>query len=346
MRRARQGPAPTATTQVLPPTGACWRMSGLFDSARPSTWGDFSQNVLHTTSLESVCHLLRLRANCLNNKGLSTQKDHPGKALSLLTRVWIDDNLSPLHATCRISPTSFSVVPLVLKDDEQSHWLHFVSIDATAFEHWHAQHRQWLHPTESSYYESITSDVRRSSFLLGRIAAKSALTRQLGSMQPEAIEIRSGLYQAPIVCAAAANPAQVSIAHTRTMACALAFPATHPMGIDLEDILPDRSQAMEHILNPSLPWSKRAITMAHPGMFCGPLRKPSPRPSARVLPSIRLFEVRELMGVSASPLEGRYAHFGQFGFKSWTIGQRVLSLAYPKSCHLQCGNDAPTPPEA
>jgi len=67
------------------------------------------------------------------------------------------------------SPTSFSVVPLVLKDDEQSHWLHFVSIDATAFEHWHAQHRQWLHPTESSYYESITSDVSEALSYSGEL---------------------------------------------------------------------------------------------------------------------------------------------------------------------------------
>ena len=123
-------------------------------------------------------------------------------------------------------------------------------------------------------------------FLLGRIAAKSALTRQLGSMQPEAIEIRSGLFQAPIVCAAAANPAQVSIAHTRTMACALAFPATHPMGIDLEDILPDRSQAMERQCSESELAMVQALpsTVAHPWHILWTSRKPSPRPSARVLP--------------------------------------------------------------
>ena len=247
------------------------------------------------------------------------------------------------------SPTSFSIVSLVLKDDKQSHPLHFVRIDAAAFEHWHGQHRQWPHPKESSYYHSITSDVRRSSFLLGRVAAKSALIRQLGSMQPEAIEIKPGLFQAPIVCAAAANPVQVSIAHTRTMACALAFPATHPMGIDLEDILPDRSQAMERQCSESELAMVQALpsTVAHPWHVLWTSKEAlSKAIGTGFTTPIRLFEVRELMGVSASPLEGRYAHFGQFGFKSWTIGQRVLSLAYPKSCHLQCGNDAPTPPEA
>ena len=163
------------------------------------------------------------------------------------------------------SPTSFSVVPLVLKDDEQSHWLHFVSIDATAFEHWHAQHRQWLHSTESSYYESITSDVRRSSFLLGRIVAKSALTRQLGSMQPEAIEIRSGLFQA--LSSALQQPTQLRSpspipepwhVHWRFL------PPTH--GIDLEDILPDRSQAMERQCSESELAMVQALpsTVAHP----------------------------------------------------------------------------------
>ena len=247
------------------------------------------------------------------------------------------------------SPTSFSVVPLVLKDDEQSHSLHFVSIDAAAFEHWHAQHRRWLHPKECSYYQSITSDVRRSSFLLGRVAAKSALIRQLDSMQPEAIEIRPGLFQAPIVCAAAAHPAQVSIAHTRTMACALAFPATHPMGIDLEDILPDRSQAMERQCSQSELTMVQALpsTVAHPWHVLWTSKEAlSKAIGTGFTTPMRLFEVRELMGGSASPLEGRYAHFGQFGFKSWAIGQRVLSLAYPKSCHLQGGNDALTPPEA
>jgi len=247
------------------------------------------------------------------------------------------------------SPTSFSIVSLVLKDDEQSHPLHFVSIDAAAFEHWHAQHRQWLHPKESSYYHSITSDVRRSSFLLGRVAAKSALIRQLGSMQPEAIEIRPGLFQAPIVCAAAANPVQVSIAHTRTMACALAFPATHPMGIDLEDILPDRSQAMERQCSESELAIVRALPsiVAHPWHVLWTSKEAlSKAIGTGFTTPMRLFEVHELMGGSASPLEGRYAHFGQFGFESWTIGQRVLSLAYPKSCHLEGGNDAATPPEA
>ena len=247
------------------------------------------------------------------------------------------------------SATSFSVVLLVLKDDEQSHSLHFVSIDAAAFEHWHAQHRRWLHPKECSYYQSITSDVRRSSFLLGRVAAKSALIRQLDSMQPEAIEIRPGLFQAPIVCTAAAHPAQVSIAHTRTMACALAFPATHPMGIDLEDILPDRSQAMERQCSQSELTMVQALpsTVAHPWHVLWTSKEAlSKAIGTGFTTPMRLFEVRELMGGSASPLEGRYAHFGQFGFKSWAIGQRVLSLAYPRSCHLQGGNDALTPPEA
>ena len=94
------------------------------------------------------------------------------------------------------------------------------------------------------YYESITSDVRRSSFLLGRIAAKSALTRQPAACNLKPLKSGQGFSSSYRLRCSSQPSSGLHRPYPNHGMCT-GVSCHPPNGIDLEDILPDRSQAME-----------------------------------------------------------------------------------------------------
>lgn len=95
--------------------------------------------------------------------------------------------------------------------------------------------KNFLHPQEFSILREMISEKRMHSYLLGRYAAKQALTQDAESISPTDIFIKSGIFQQPVIYhLQTKEKMQVSISHCGERAVALAFPETHPMGIDLE----------------------------------------------------------------------------------------------------------------
>lgn len=110
----------------------------------------------------------------------------------------------------------------------------------------------FLHEVERNYYDTLKADMRRSSYLLGRLAAKTALSVMTGSdvTQMASFYIDFGVFQFPVVKSFPHQNSQVSISHCQHIGIALAFPEEHPLGIDIEKIDPDKAAALESFSTP------------------------------------------------------------------------------------------------
>jgi len=91
-----------------------------------------------------------------------------------------------------------------------------------------------LHADESAYYDHLTFDRRRQSYLLGRIAAKKAIGALAVYEDLEKIAITAGIFQFPVVQYAVTRNLQVCITHCDNIGIALAYPEIHPLGVDIE----------------------------------------------------------------------------------------------------------------
>jgi 4'-phosphopantetheinyl transferase EntD len=92
---------------------------------------------------------------------------------------------------------------------------------------------QLLHPAERAQAAAFRNEVRRISYLSGRVAAKLAIRQVFPGLDSAEINITANPVGKPI---AESLPEQyaVSIAHSDHHGAALCFPAENPMGIDIE----------------------------------------------------------------------------------------------------------------
>lgn len=96
-----------------------------------------------------------------------------------------------------------------------------------------------LHPEEQAHYNTFRFDKRRSTYLLGRIAAKQAIHALTSQDNLHNIAIGSGVFQFPVVKYNPQGNLQVCISHCDELGIALSYPEEHPLGIDIE--IPDPS---------------------------------------------------------------------------------------------------------
>jgi len=196
----------------------------------------------------------------------------------------------------------------------------------------HQRCSRFLHPRELAQYERLTVPRRQSSFLLGRYVAKEALGALLRESVPAAIEITPGVFTQPIVKFPTSEPVGVSITHAGELACALAFPEIHPMGIDVErldgkSLEAMKSQVLAEELRPEiLPqvpdlvrctviWTaKEALSKV---LTCG------------MMCPFALLETVDLRQ-DVSGYVGYFRNFGQYKFHTRVVHDHVLSIVLPK----------------
>lgn len=201
---------------------------------------------------------------------------------------------------------------------------------------------EFLHPGEMRFLAGLPAARRRHSYLLGRYAAKRALAAVLPDLAPAIIEIVPGVLDQPVVRHGAREPVDVSISHCDSMACAVAFPAVFPMGVDVEQVEPGRADVMRSQILPeelalaraataseaaacTLVWTvKEALSKA---LRCG-LTVPF-----ELLALERIESGRGSNG--AGSLVGGFRNFGQYGFHAWVTEGFVLALVLPRRSTLE-----------
>lgn len=102
-----------------------------------------------------------------------------------------------------------------------------------------------LHPSELGRYDEMQYEMRKKSYLLGRVAAKQALGALLKEKDLSRFNIRNGIFNHPVVSCIGTENVQVSISHSNNIGAALAFSESHPMAIDLEKICADVSEVIQ-----------------------------------------------------------------------------------------------------
>jgi len=95
-----------------------------------------------------------------------------------------------------------------------------------------------LGTNETGYFSTLRFARRKESYLLGRYAAKVALSKVLAEQDLKAIEIERGVFEQPIVRCDGNGRWDVTISHAGSLAVVLAYPTAHPMGIDIGRIDP------------------------------------------------------------------------------------------------------------
>lgn len=95
----------------------------------------------------------------------------------------------------------------------------------------------FLHPQEQAYFDTLSYDKRKISYLLGRIAAKNAVAELTGLQEFRSLFIDFGVFQFPVLKSPVVNQSiQVSISHCDHIGIALAFDEAHPMAVDIEKV--------------------------------------------------------------------------------------------------------------
>lgn len=196
----------------------------------------------------------------------------------------------------------------------------------------------WLSDSERLVYEGYTAHKRKRDYLLGRYAAKKAASVLLGESDYKKISILSGVFNQPVLYHHNnKHNIQVSITHAASKGAAIAFPETHPMGIDIEKVEgklegslksvmtnADLTQLYDHLLlnvtGLTLAWSaKEALSkVLRTGFTVSPNLYAIK--SMQQMENVYLFEFKE---------------FHQYKVVSWFFADYVGSICLPKRSHLK-----------
>lgn len=111
------------------------------------------------------------------------------------------------------------------------------------------QYFNMLHSDELTYYNNLEFNKRKTSYLLGRIAAKNAVSQMVEKdISCSSFSVKFGVFQFPIVKNLQHQNIQVSISHCNDLGVALAFPEEHPLGIDIERVNDDKICTIDTML--------------------------------------------------------------------------------------------------
>ncbi len=188
-----------------------------------------------------------------------------------------------------------------------------------------------LHPLELSRYDALPSGRRRKSYLLGRYAAKHAFAALTGEEDPGAVLIRNGVFDQPVLTHERARNIQVSISHSADFGAALAFPETHPMGIDIERIDPSRTGILETQATTEEKDLLRSCAVSFDAALT--LLWTAKEALSKILKTGMTVppEVLEVSVVDAGEerVMGGYRNFVQYEFVSFCVGCCICSVVLP-----------------
>ena len=191
---------------------------------------------------------------------------------------------------------------------------------------------------ERVYWERSLLPRRRCSFLIGRVAARRVLGH-LSAAPDSRRGIGFGVFGQSITHGAGGY--QVSIAHSERFVTVVAFPAGHPLALDIEWIQPNQEDTVMTVLTVSerelvrgkglgersrerllkfILWSAREALSKVLG--CG------------FMCTVRHLAVKTLSSEMDGSWRGEFEHFAQWSFEALVIHGHVLALVHPKRTRI------------
>jgi 4'-phosphopantetheinyl transferase len=190
--------------------------------------------------------------------------------------------------------------------------------------------RKILSVDEYARYSQFAATRRQTSYLLGRHAAKRALTALLGEPPSKSsmIDIGTGIFGFPVVHDGIGD---VGISHTDGFAVAVAFPREHPLAVDIES----RQQDVSCIVEQFTPAERRLLGDAVGDVWQFWCAKESLAKAIRTGLTTPM-AVLEIQTVTRSSWgsEIYFKNFGQYRALGLDFGSFSFSLCLPKNSRL------------
>lgn len=193
---------------------------------------------------------------------------------------------------------------------------------------------KWLHSDEEVVFKNYKYHQRKESYLLGRMAAKRAISVLTGYDEPTAIKINSGVFQFPVVSCPLLENIQVSISHSRHIGFCIAFPEYHPMGVDVETIQEDNCKVIaSQLTKDEKEWLKNSKdTVVFTALFS------AKEALSKILRTGMMLDFKFLETANLKwerdILKCEFKNFGQYQGFVFFVKNQVFSLVLPKKTHF------------
>ncbi|MEQ7053655.1 4'-phosphopantetheinyl transferase superfamily protein [Paenibacillaceae sp. P-4] len=190
-----------------------------------------------------------------------------------------------------------------------------------------------LHPNESAYLEELRFDRRKKSYIAGRYSAKRAVTELMPTLRYQSIFVESGVFGQPFLVLEQASNLQVSITHSGCVGAAIAFPESHPMGIDLEFMNDDKLGIMERHMTAQERGFINRVNCSYPLLVT--MLWTSKEALSKVLRtgltvSMGLLEIQEIKECNGV-IRCTYSQFPQYASSSYVLGHYVCTIVSPRN---------------
>ena len=196
-----------------------------------------------------------------------------------------------------------------------------------------------LHHQELAYSQKFDYTIPKQSYLLGRLSAKKALKQYFPSLPSNEVLIYPGVLGQPLIRSIKPINMEVTISHLPNAGVALVFDNKYPMGIDIELINTEHTDAMKQLvsvselskLNQMLPYEEEVFTITSiwtmkeaisKVLKCG-LTVPFP-----------ILEISSF-NLYYSYIACEFTNFLQYRGISWQEDQYCVGLVYPKQLYLK-----------
>ncbi|MFD5261197.1 MULTISPECIES: 4'-phosphopantetheinyl transferase family protein [Bacillus] len=195
---------------------------------------------------------------------------------------------------------------------------------------------KYLHMNENSYFLKIKFKKRLESYLVGRYAAKKAVSAFIKDERLHEIQITPGIFNQPIVKHSSAMNVQVSISHCDSMGFAIAFSEETPIGIDIERINIDNKNILAAQM--TVEEKRLAKFLSLPDETIYTLLWTAKESLSKVLKTglttpLEIYEINKIY-ISKGILYSYYQNFSQYCTASVISGQHIYSITYPKETVL------------
>jgi 4'-phosphopantetheinyl transferase len=201
--------------------------------------------------------------------------------------------------------------------------------------------REILGGHEGAYFSTLHHEVRQKSYVLGRYAAKLALSELLVEKDLQAIEVVRGVFEQPIVEYHQNPRYNVTISHAGSVAVALAYPAGYPMGVDIERLDKARYQTIVSQL------SDQEMRLVEAGgvnkLSVATALWTTKEALAKVLTTglmtpFQVYNLAEFRLTNGGTWEGLFHNFAQYKTTVWIGSSYTLAIVLPKRTALGLEN--------
>ncbi len=198
---------------------------------------------------------------------------------------------------------------------------------------------KFLTESETRQYNGYEFKKRKDDFLLGRFGAKVALSRFTGISDVLKFEIRSGIFNQPVVRSSSIEPLFLSLSHSNGQSFALVCDLVNPICIDCESIVEIAINTIVATLGPlekelTSSFSDRLDSAVLPIVIWTLRESLGKALNCGLSVKNGVLEVAKLSSFSDSILKSEYLNFSHYRGISLTNKSMILSLSVPRDIEV------------